>query len=282
MTLSRIHFWLAGWKMRLIVALLPVLFSGAAAVAQGFPSYADPNQREALGEEITVPAIRFLTTADFPPFNYRGGDGALTGFNIDLARALCSELKAVCTVQAWPWDQARDALLDNQGDAFIGGLAITPQSAESFDFTTVYMALPARFVAPKSDASAFDPRKPGLKIAVRDGSAQAKLVDRFMQQAENIPFETEIKALEAVKDGQADAYFGDAMRASFWLNAHPDCCAFAGEPYFRPDLFGEGMAIAVPAGHDTMRLALDKGLVRLQRSGKLEELYLRWFPVGFY
>ncbi len=282
MNLLRILSRLTPWKAHLSLALLAVLLAGTTASAKGFPAYTDPNQRQALGEEVTIPAIRFLTTADFPPFNYRGGDGALVGFNVDLARALCTELKAVCTIQAWPWDQARNALLDNQGDAFIGGLAITPQSVESFDFTSVYMALPARFVASKSGADAFDPFKPGLKIAVRDGSAQAQLVNRFLPQAEAVAFETEIKALEAVEKGDADVYFGDAMRASFWLNAHPDCCGFAGEPYFRPDLFGEGMAIAVPAGHDTMRSALDKGLDRLLRDGKLEELYLRWFPVGFY
>jgi polar amino acid transport system substrate-binding protein len=85
-----------------------------------------------------------------------------------------------------------------------------------------------------------------------------------------------------VRDKKADAYFGDAMRASFWLNANPDCCTFAGQPYFRPDLFGDGLSVAVGAGHDTVRLAIDYALVRLKKSGVLDELYLRWFPVGFY
>ncbi|MDB5538801.1 MAG: Bacterial extracellular solute-binding protein family 3, partial [Devosia sp.] len=78
------------------------------------------------------------------------------------------------------------------------------------------------------------------------------------------------------------AYFGDAMRASFWLNANVGCCDFAGKPYFRPDLFGDGLAIAVPAGNDAVRQAIDYGLARLKRSGVYDELYLRWFPVSFY
>jgi polar amino acid transport system substrate-binding protein len=40
--------------------------------------------------------------------------------------------------------------------------------------------------------------------------------------------------------------------------------------------------VAVGAGHDTVRLAIDYALVRLKKSGVLDELYLRWFPVGFY
>ena len=95
-------------------------------------------------------------------------------------------------------------------------------------------------------------------------------------------FASEIEALAAVQDREADAYFGDAMRASFWLNENLGCCGFAGEPYFRPDLFGEGLPIAVPAGHDAVRHAIDWALVKLKEDGALDELYLRWFPVGFY
>ena len=93
---------------------------------------------------------------------------------------------------------------------------------------------------------------------------------------------SEQKALTALRDGKVDAYFGDAMRSAFWLNDNPACCAFAGEAYFRPELFGEGLAIAVPAGNDAVRHAIDWALVRLKENGALDELYLRWFPVGFY
>jgi polar amino acid transport system substrate-binding protein len=72
------------------------------------------------------------------------------------------------------------------------------------------------------------------------------------------------------------------MRASFWFNAGEDCCAFAGQPYFRPDLFGDGLSVALAAGHDAVRQAIDYSLVRLKKSGEMDELYLRWFPIGFY
>ena len=105
---------------------------------------------------------------------------------------------------------------------------------------------------------------------------------RYLAEAKPLEFDTEPAALDALKKGDADAYFGDALRASFWLNDNVGCCDFAGEPYFRPDLFGDGLSIAVPAGHDAVRQALDYGLGRLKRSGVYDELYLRWFPVSFY
>ena len=93
-----------------------------------------------------VPAIRFLTSADFPPFNYRDETGQLTGFNYDLAKEICAILEVACTVQAWPFEQLPDALADNQGDALIAGLAISDETAARFDFSNPYLMLPARFV----------------------------------------------------------------------------------------------------------------------------------------
>ncbi|HEY9011739.1 MAG TPA: transporter substrate-binding domain-containing protein, partial [Devosia sp.] len=253
------------------------------AYGQALPYHIDPNAREQAPNLTAVPTIRFLTTADFPPFNFRDDKGELIGFNVDLARSLCDALKITCTIQAWPWEQAARALEDNQGDALIAGLALTPENGALFDFSSIYLALPARFVLRLADAQRFDPaRLDGKTVAVRRGSTHAEFVRRYLPNAKLTEFDSEPEALDALRAKQVDAYFGDAMRASFWLNEHTDCCDFAGAPYFRPDLFGEGFAVAVPAGHDAVRLAIDYGLAQLKESGRLDELYLRWFPVSFY
>jgi polar amino acid transport system substrate-binding protein len=253
------------------------------ASGQALPYHVDPSARDTVPNLAPVPAIRFLTTADFPPFNYRDEKGELIGFNVDLARSLCNELKLTCTIQAWPWEQASRALEDNQGDALVAGLALTPENGAMFDFSSIYLALPGRFVARLGDVQGFDPMAlDGKTLAVRRGSTHAEFIRRYLPGATLKEFDTELAALDALQKSQADLYFGDAMRASFWLNEHTDCCDFAGAPYFRPDLFGEGLAVAVPAGHDAVRLAIDYGLTRLKQSGMLDELYLRWFPVSFY
>ncbi len=255
----------------------------APAFAQPLPNHADPDAREILPMQGAVPAIRFLTTADFPPFNFRDSTGELIGFNVDLAKRICAEVNIACTLQAWPWDQAANALADSQGDALIAGLAMSPENGERFDFSSAYLALPGRFVTRTDDAASFsvDTLK-GKTVALREGSAHAQFMARYLPDVAVVPFASEIEALTALRDGRADAYFGDAMRTAFWLNENPDCCSFAGEPYFRPDLFGEGLTIAVPAGNDAIRHTIDWALVRLKQNGTLDELYLRWFPVGFY
>jgi len=270
-----------GWGRALCALALALL--AVPAVAQTLPNHADPDAREMLPSLTPIPAIRFLTTADFPPFNFRDQGGNLVGFNIDLAKRICSEVNVACTIQAWPWDQAAVALSDNQGDALIAGLAMTEENGGLFDFSATYLALPGRFVMRSETIGSFSPNAlAGQRVAVRSGSAHADFLARYFPDVESVAFDTEIAGLEALKSGSVMAWFGDAMRASFWLNENLACCGFAGEAYFRPHLFGEGFTIAVPAGHDPVRHAIDWALVRLKENGALDELYLRWFPIGFY
>ncbi|WP_164142506.1 transporter substrate-binding domain-containing protein, partial [Serratia marcescens] len=62
-----------------------------------------------------VPQIRFLTEDDYPPFNFAGPAGQPVGFNIDLARALCEELRVPCTIQVRRWDTLLESLDRNNG-----------------------------------------------------------------------------------------------------------------------------------------------------------------------
>ncbi len=91
--------------------------------------------------------IRFLTETDYPPFNFTGPDGNPAGFNVDLARALCDEIKVTCTIQMRRFETLVDALATNRGDAIIASMAVTPQLRAKVDFTDPYYRAPARFVS---------------------------------------------------------------------------------------------------------------------------------------
>ena len=71
--------------------------------------------------------IRFLTETDYPPFNFTGADGNPAGFNVDLARALCDEIKISCTVQM--------RRFETRVDAIIASMAVTPALRARLDFT---------------------------------------------------------------------------------------------------------------------------------------------------
>ncbi len=265
------------------LALIIVLAFSTIAGGQVIPNNFDPSAREQVPDLSGIATIRFLTTADYPPFNYKDASGRLIGFNIDLANAICDNLEIVCTMQVWPWEQARDALEDFQGDALIAGLAISPENGDRFDFSQIYMMLPGRFVTGREKAEGFDVELlKGKAIGVRAGSAHLEFVRRYLPGAEAVTYEDEFMALEALKNNEVYAFFGDGLRASIWMRQNSNCCEFAGKAYFNPALFGQGLAIALPPGQDKIRRAINYAMARLKRNGTMDELYLRWFPIGFY
>ncbi|MGJ8529412.1 MAG: transporter substrate-binding domain-containing protein [Maritalea sp.] len=268
-----------------LCALSVLLFAALASLAnaQSLPKHVDPSAFEDVLDLSLVPSIRFLTTSDFPPFNYRGADGEVVGFNVELAEALCKEIGAECTLQSWPWDQVGNALVDGQGDAIIAGLGVSEVNAAKFEFSKTYLALPGRFVvkAGTQDEVGFDPHQLKGAIGVQRGSAHHAFLKKHFSSQTILPLAGEFEVLDGLRIGTIDIAFVDGMRASFWLNQN-QCCVFIGGPYFSVEDFGAGLAIAVNPNAVNVRRAIDIGLTRLSKSGKLDELYLKWFPVGFY
>jgi polar amino acid transport system substrate-binding protein len=65
---------------------------------QAVPGFWDPRRRPDRPDLSRLTVIRFLTETDYPPFNFTGPDGNPAGFNVDLARMICDEIKVTCTV----------------------------------------------------------------------------------------------------------------------------------------------------------------------------------------
>jgi polar amino acid transport system substrate-binding protein len=123
---------------------------GVEAAPQAVPGFWDPRRRPERPDLSRLTVIRFLTETDYPPFNFTGADGNPAGFNVDLARALCDEIKVTCTIQMRRFETLIDAISSNRGDAIIASLAVTPQLRARVDFTDPYYRAPARFVSRKN------------------------------------------------------------------------------------------------------------------------------------
>src|SRR5690348_430250 len=111
------------------------------------PGFWDPRRRPERPDLVRVVGIRFLTEIDYPPFNFAGPDGNPQGFNVDLARMLCEELKLACTIQMRRFETLISSLNENRGDAVIASIAVTPDARTKADFTDPYYRTPGRFVA---------------------------------------------------------------------------------------------------------------------------------------
>ena len=248
------------------------------------PSFWDPARRLQKPDLGGLKQLRFVTEDDYPPFNFALPDGELTGFNVELARAICEELEIACTIQRRKWDLLIPALNDNSADAIVASLASTPENREQVDFTDPYYLTPGRFVALKSAVlpEATPEALSDRKVAVVAGTTHEAYLKTFFPNTEIVPFETVEAARAALKTGRVNALFGDAISLAFWLNgAEADgCCIFKSGPYVDSRFFGEGVGVAVKKGANPLRRALDYALARLARKGVYSELYLKYFPIG--
>lgn len=231
-------------------------------------------------------SLRFTTDANYPPFNYRDQDGQLTGFNVDLAKAICEELVVRCEVDPFSWEQLLPSLADDQSDAVIASLAITPGNLRVADFTDSYYATPAKFVvrAGSSVISVKPEDLEDLSIAVVKGTAHEAFLSDFFPESKILPFDDDEAARTALREEKADLLFGDAISLMFWINGADSarCCQFRGRGFMEPRYFGEGVGIAVAKGNIRLKEVLNYALARIRTSGKLEELQLRYFPLAIY
>ncbi|OYY08836.1 MAG: ABC transporter substrate-binding protein [Rhizobiales bacterium 17-65-6] len=267
--------------------LPPAEARGPAPAPAGVPNFWNVERRLERPDASQLPAtIRFLTTDDFPPFNFLAADGALMGFNLDLARAVCAELGATCTLQTVPFEDLLTDLDENKGDAIIAGLAATPAVRQRADFSERYLGTPARFVGRTGTAlRAATPEQVANKsVAVVAGTAHEAYLRAFFPEAGIRPYPDAAAAREALRTGEVDLLFGDGIGLALWLNgaASQSCCRFVGGPFTESRYFGDGLAIALKPGNDQLRRALDYALQRVWEKGVYADLYLRWFPIGFY
>ncbi len=156
---------LAGW---------PAAFLGTPAAAQkagasnpvAMPGFWDPRRRPERPDLSRVTLIRFLTENDYPPFNYAGPDGNPAGFNVDLARMVCEELKIACTIQMRRFDTLIDSLAENRGDAVIASIAITAQTPQPGGFQR---SLLPHAGALRGEARSGDRRRPARAARRQEG-----------------------------------------------------------------------------------------------------------------
>jgi polar amino acid transport system substrate-binding protein len=261
-------------------------FPQAGGNDPGVPGFWDPRRRPERPDLSRLSVIRFLTETDYPPFNFAGADGSPQGFNIDFARLLCEELKLACTIQQRRFETLISALNANQGDAAIASIAATSELRAKVDFTDSYYRTPARFVA-RRDSPIMDPlpeRLEGKKVAVAAGTAHEAYLKALFTEVEVLAYPSAEVARLALRRGDVDLLFGDAISLAFWLNGtdSENCCAFRGGPYIDNRYFGEGIGIAVRRGNDTVRLALNWAMFRVWEQGRFTDLWLRYFAVSPY
>ena len=274
-----------------IPAIMALLLANQAVIEQARPAienvpFFDTSRKPERPDLTGIRAIRFLTDDDYPPFHFPGPDGQLTGFNVDLARAICVELKVACTIQARRWETLIPSLEEGRGDAVIASLADRETLRARVEFSIPYYRSPGRFVTLMNTAltGAGAADLANRSVSVVRNTAHAAFLTAFFPKVRQVPAADQNEALRLMTTGAADTVFGDGVGLALWLNgqAGRSCCRFLGGPFFETAYFGTGAAIAFRKDSGQLRRAVDFALYRLADDGVYQNLMLKYFPVGFY
>jgi polar amino acid transport system substrate-binding protein len=275
------------------LCLLIAMAAPFRAVAQDrasvdLPILFDTRERIARPDLSGIVRLRFLTTVDFPPFNFIDQTRSLAGFHVDLVREICRELALTekCQIQAVAFPELQQALVDGNGEAVAAGVAVTPELRRRFLFSRPFMRLPARFAVARKALPAGETAAAlgGKRVGVVAKSAHEAMLKAFFPQVLPVVFPDRASLLASLKGGKTDAVFGDGMQLAFWINGAESagCCRLFDGPYISEKFLGEGLTIMFRKEDAAIAGAVDHALLALSRNGRLQEIYLRYFPVSLY
>jgi arginine/ornithine transport system substrate-binding protein len=145
----------------------------ASAVLAGLTMVAGAAQAQDLRIAFDVP---------YEPFEYKDENGELTGFEVELAEAMCEEMDASCEFVIQAWDGMIPGLLARKFDLIMSSMSITPERAERVLFSEPYYNTPGGWFARDgfiTDVTDMDAMK-GLTVGVQRGTTMDTYVTENM------------------------------------------------------------------------------------------------------
>ncbi len=215
------------------------------------------------------------------PYNFPDPDkpSDVTGFEVEMMRALARELGATPQFEQGQWDRLLQNLDARHVDVVVNGYEWTVPRARKYLYTRPYYVYQLQLMAAKngpidtweSVATKLAPNGRKWRVGVLVGSAADTFaVEQSAANIEVVRFDGATDAMTAAEHGQIDATLQDLPAAIFYIERFPGL-KFAGPAvgrgyyvlYFRPE-------------DRALRDAVDDGLGKLLASGELKRLYERY------
>ncbi len=253
-------------SLRLAVAFLMALAALPAAAA-------DPAK------------IRVGVEGAYPPFSSIAPDGKIVGFDIDIANAVCAEMKAQCTLVQQDFDGMIPALQARKFDMIVASMSKTPEREKVVDFSDRYYKTPNRLIARAGvtiDGSpeSFKGKKIGVqRSTINDRFATAKFTGATIQR-----YTKQDEVFLDLAAGRIDATLIDSTAGDFGFLKTPagKGFAFTGPNYTDPEFFGNGVGIALRKGDTALRDRVNAALKAIRANGVYKKLQDKYFNYDVY
>jgi arginine/ornithine transport system substrate-binding protein len=226
------------------------------------------------------PELRVAVDATYKPFTYKTDSGELAGFDVDIAKALCDQIKSKCVFVEQAWDGMIPGLQAKKYDVIISSMSITDERKQVVDFTGKYYNTPSCVVVVSAlslgaDAASFK----GKKLGVLKASTQEKYAMGELQPAGAtiVAYDAQDQVYLDIKSGRLDGTVADVVEVNGGFLSTPDgkdyACAGARVPVeFDAKYFGAGAGVALRKEDTALRDALDAAINTIRDNGTWKAL----------
>ena len=118
--------------------------------------------------------LKVAVDPTYEPFTYKTPDGKPTGFDVDIANAVCEQIKRKCVFVEQVWDSMIPGLQAKKYDVIVSSLSMTDERRRVIDFSDRYYKTPSAIVVKKGTAYTGPASLKGKRIGVLKGSTQEK------------------------------------------------------------------------------------------------------------
>lgn len=210
----------------------------------------------------------------YPPFTYHDGTtDELTGFDVEVARAVGEKLGVEVVFSEAAWDSLLAALDSGRIDTMINAVSISAEREEKYDFAGPYLYINRQiWVTGDNDEIQSVADLNGKKIATNTTNVYAEWYKA--QGAEIVSIDTSGEAIALLLSGRVDFIGSTSIVINDYLSEHPEAdikCAFT-----IPDS-DEPVGIPVQKGETRLAEAIDQALKELEEDGTLSALSIQYF-----
>lgn len=228
--------------------------------------------------------VRIGVEGAYPPFSEVGTDGKLKGFDIDMALALCAEMKAECTLVQQEWDGMIPSLQARKFDAIIASMAITPERQKQVNFTSKYYNTPPAFLGKGTPRDISPAALKGKKIGVQRTTSHDRYATQYYKDSEIVRYAKQDEVFLDLAAGRIDVALCDQVAGSEGFLKKPAGKGFAvlGNPVDDPAIFGTGSGIALRKADTALLDKFNAAIVAVRANGSYKKIQDKYFDFDVY
>ena len=235
------------------------------------------------GTALAQEKLVIASEGAYPPFNNLTASGELVGFDIDIARALCEEMKVECDIITNDWDGMIPGLQAKKFDAVIASMSITPERLEKVDFSEKYYNTGPALAVTKDSPITKVEELDGKTIGYQVSTTHANYAEKHISGADIKLYPTADEAKLDISNGRIDAIGDDIVVLSEWLKSDAGaCCKLLTALPMDESIFGKGAGIAVRKGETELAKRFTDAIAAIRANGKYKEVNDKYFGFDAY